>query len=113
MSPLVELMERRFAVYRIAATGQVDRYGKPITARTLIGTWRGSLQPVKSAEGEAFVVGTFNFYVEPAADLRPADEFEEGGQVYKIDGAPFLNKMTPASLNHWSGVARHVGPVSP
>lgn len=105
-------MERRFALYRITATGEVDRYGKPIVARTLVATWRGSLQPVKSSEGEAFVVGTFNFYVEPAAELRPADEFEEGGQVYKIEGAPFLNKMTPPSLNHWSGVAKRTGPVT-
>lgn len=108
----MSLFDRRFAVYRFTDTGQRDRYGKPVMARALVATWRGSLQPVKSAEGEAFVVDTFNFFVEPAAELRAADEFEEGGQVYRIEGAPFLNTMTPASLNHWSGVAKRTGPVA-
>ena len=106
------LFDRRFDFFRQVDTGEKDRYGKPIITRSLTGSWRSSLQPVRSAEGEAFVVDTFNFYVEPAADLQAGDEFEGAGQIYRVEGAPFLNTMIPAVLNHWSGVARRTGPVA-
>lgn len=113
MNRLTDLFNRDLAVYRVTDTGEVDRYGNRVVTRALVATWRGAVQPVKSAEGEAFVVDTVNFFVEPAADLRPADEFETGGDVYQIEGAPWLNRMTPPRLDHWSGVAKRTGRVSP
>lgn len=106
------MFDRTLTVFRRVLTGATDRYGKPITERRAIGSWRCSLQPVKSAEGEAFVVDTVDMYVERAADLQAGDEFESGGRVYSINGAPFFNTMIPATLNHWSGVAKSIGPVS-
>lgn len=102
-------------VYRDVHTGEVDRYGKPVATRTLVGgPYDGALHQASSREGEAFVVDMYRAMMPVDAVVTADDEVESEGAVYHVEGRPVKSQIPgyPA-VSHVKLVLKYIGPVTP